>query len=235
MPPNAPRILVVEDEDKLRHALVSGLADEGFEPVAVADGESGLSLALAQPVDAVILDLMLPGRGGLEVLQSLRARAFAAPVLILSARGDTDDRVRGLDIGADDYLAKPFAWSELMARLRACLRRSSMSTPNDAHLQAGDLVLDRLAQRLSRGHQSLDLTRRECDVLAILMRDSGQAVSRETLAAEAWNDRNVLMTNIIDVFINQIRKKLARLDRPHAIQTVRGVGYRLDVKEPPSP
>jgi DNA-binding response OmpR family regulator len=219
------RILIVEDEEKLRRAILGGLADEGFDPVAAADGESGLALALGQPFDAIILDLMLPGRGGLEVLETLRARSFSAPILILSARGDTDDRVRGLDVGADDYLAKPFAWSELMARLRACLRRSSPSAPADARIQVGDLVLDRLGQRLSRGQRSIELTRRECDVLAVLMRSAGQVVPREALALEAWNDRNVLMTNIIDVFINQIRKKLTRLDHPDAIRTVRGVGY----------
>lgn len=220
-----PRILIVEDEDKLRRALRRGLEDEGYEVVAAEDGTTGLARATEQPFDCLILDLMLPGRDGIQVLNALRTRGFLAPILILSARGAVEDRVRGLDLGADDYLSKPFAWSELLARLRACLRRKATDEANV--LRVGGFALDRVQRRLTLGSRVVDLTVRESELLEYLMRRAGQVVDRVQLAREVWHDPEALLTNVIDVFINQVRKKLTDAGAPGAIQTVRGVGYIL--------
>ena len=220
-----PRILIVEDEDKLRRALQRGLTDEGYDVTAVEDGELGLAFAAEEPFDALILDLMLPGRDGVEVLRSLRARGFPGPILILSARGAVDERVRGLDLGADDYLAKPFAWSELLARLRACLRRRAAGEP--ALLRAGRVDLDRVNRRLICDARQVELTVRECELLEFLIRRVDQVVGRDELAREVWGDPNVVQTNVIDVFVNYLRKKLDRAGAPGMIQTIRGVGYLL--------
>jgi DNA-binding response OmpR family regulator len=220
-----PRLLVVEDEDKLRKALQRGLADEGYEVVAVEDGDDGLACAVGEPFDCLILDVMLPGRDGIEVLSELRAGGSPTPVLILSARGELEDRVRGLDLGADDYLTKPFAWSELLARLRACLRRGSAGGP--AVLRAGALELDRVRRSLASGSGRVGLTVRECELLEYLMRRAGRVVGRDQLAREVWHDRETVLTNVIDVFVNQLRKKLERAGAAGVIRTVRGVGYVL--------
>ena len=220
-----PRILIVEDENKLRRALQRGLTDEGYDVTAVEDGELGLAFAAEEPFDALILDLMLPGRDGVEVLRSLRSRGFPGPILILSARGAVDERVRGLDLGADDYLAKPFAWSELLARLRACLRRRAAGEP--ALLRAGRVDLDRVNRRLICDAREVELTVRECELLEFLIRRVDQVVDRDELAREVWGDSNVVQTNVIDVFVNYLRKKLDRVGSPGMIQTIRGVGYLL--------
>lgn len=224
-PTAMPRVLIVEDEDKLRRALERGLSGEGYDVVAVADGDNGLACATREPFDCLILDVMLPGRDGIEVLSALRACGVPTPVLILSARGELEDRVRGLDLGADDYLAKPFAWSELLARLRACLRRTPAGEAST--LRAGCLDLDRVHRQLACGTRRVALTIRECELLEYLMRRAGQPVSREQLAREVWRDRQTVLTNVIDVFINQLRKKLDRAGAGGVIQTVRGVGYVL--------
>lgn len=220
-----PRILIVEDEDKLRRALRRGLVDEGYEVVAVEDGDAGLARATVEPFDCLILDVMLPGRDGLQLLSELRAGGLPTPILILSARGAVEDRVRGLDVGADDYLAKPFAWSELLARLRACLRRSSGGEATT--VRAGRIGLDRVRRRLACGPREVELTIRECELLEYLMRRAGQVVGRDQLAREVWRDPAALLTNVIDVFINQLRKKLDKAGSRGVIQTVRGVGYVL--------
>ncbi|WP_406697422.1 response regulator transcription factor [Singulisphaera sp. Ch08] len=220
-----PKILIVEDEDKLRRALQRGLTDEGYEVVAVEDGDIGLEFATEEPFDCLILDLMLPGRDGIQILSDLRARGFPTPILILSARGALEDRVRGLDFGADDYLVKPFAWSELLARLRACLRRKA--TGEATLLRAGRIDLDRVHRRLICGTQQVDLTIRECELMEYLIRRVDQVVSRDQLAREVWHDPGAVQTNIIDVFINYVRKKLDKVGSPGVIQTIRGVGYVL--------
>lgn len=224
--PSAARILVVEDEDKLRRALQRGLAEAGHKVETAEDGEAGLALAGAEPFDLVVLDLMLPGLDGFGVLDRLRARGVATPVLILSARGELDDRVRGLDIGADDYLAKPFAWAELLARVRACLRRGERR--EGTVLRAAGVELDRLAHRLSFEGNHAELTLRECRLMEYLMRRVGQAVSREELARDVWNDPQAGLTNVIDVYVNYLRKKLERVGAPPLIRTVRGVGYEFE-------
>jgi DNA-binding response OmpR family regulator len=219
------RILIIEDEDKLRRALQRGLTDEGYDVEAVEDGEIGLAFAKQEPFDCLILDLMLPGRDGAEILSELRADGPATPVLILSARGAIEDRVRGLDLGADDYLVKPFAWSELLARLRACLRRKAVGEATV--LRAGRLDLDRARRVLAFGPRQVELTVRECELLEYLMRRVDQVVGRDELAREVWRDPEAVRTKIIDVFINYLRKKLGKVGSPAVIQAVRGVGYTL--------
>ncbi|MDG3005983.1 response regulator transcription factor [Paludisphaera mucosa] len=219
-----PRILIVEDEDKLRRALRRGLAEAGYDVVAVEDGESGLARAASEPFDCLILDVMLPGRDGLQVLDDLRAVGAATPpVLILSARGEVDDRVRGLDAGADDYLPKPFAWAELLARVRACVRRRA--DDGEAVLRAAGVGLDRVRRRLDREGRHAELTIRECDLLEYLMRNVGRTVGRDELARQVWGDPDAALTNVIDVYVNYLRKKLDKAGAAGLIRTVRGVGY----------
>ncbi len=223
-----PRILVIEDEDKLRWALQRGLTDEGYEVEAVEDGGVGLAFAMQGPFDCLVLDLMLPGNDGIQILRELRAGGFSTPVLILSARGALEDRVRGLDLGADDYLAKPFAWSELLARLRACLRRKA--AVESGMLRAGRVDLDLVHRRASCGSRQVELTIRECELLDYLMRRVDQVVSRDELAREVWREPEAVKTNIIDVYINYLRKKLDGIGAPALIQAVRGVGYAFRAK-----
>lgn len=219
-----PRILVVEDEDKLRRALRRGLTEAGYEVVAVEDGEAGLARAASEPFDCLILDVMLPGRDGIQILGDLRASGVAAPpVLMLSARGELDDRVRGLDSGADDYLPKPFAWVELLARVRACLRRRGED--GEAVLRAAGVELDRVHRRLAREGAHAELTIRECDLLEYFMRNLGRIVDRDELASQVWHDPDAALTNVIDVYVNYLRKKLDKVGGTGLIQTVRGVGY----------
>jgi len=217
------RILIVEDEDKLRRALQRGLIEEGYDVVAVDDGESGLAHALAETFDCLILDVMLPSRDGFQVLGELRAAGRNTPFLLLTARGSLEDRVLGLDLGADDYLPKPFAWMELLARLRACLRRQSPEAAPMLH--ARGLTLDCISRKVSSGARVVELTVRECELLQHLMRRPGQVVSRHELARQVWGDPQASLTNVIDVYINYLRKKLERLGVPGLIGTVRGVGY----------
>ena len=221
------KILIVEDEDKLRHALERGLADEGYEVTAVEDGDLGVAFAADEPFDGLVLDLMLPGRDGVDVLRELRARGFPGPILILSARGGLEDRVLGLDLGADDYLTKPFAWSELLARLRACLRRKAAGEASLLH--AGGVDLDRVRRRLIRGTAEVELTVRECELMEHLIRRAGNVVGRDELAREVWRDAEATRTNIIDVFVNYLRRKLEKVGAPGLIRTERGVGYVLEV------
>lgn len=220
-----PRLLIVEDEDKLRRALTRGLAEEGFEIVAAADGESGLAHAMSEPFDCVILDVMLPRCDGIQLVSALRARDIPTPVLILSARSTIDDRVSGLDSGADDYLPKPFAWVELLARVRACLRRN-ISTPQ-ATLRVGEIELDCARRRLLCNDRHVDLTIRESELLEYLINHRGKVVNRDQLAREVWHDPMGGVTNVVDVYINYLRKKLEKAGAQGCIQTVRGVGYIL--------
>ena len=219
------RILIIEDEDKLRRALRRGLEEAGYDVVVAEDAESGLARAAGEPFDCLILDLMLPGRDGLQVLNVLRTSGCTTPVLILSARGEIDDRVRGLDCGADDYLPKPFAWSELLARVRVCLRRGTIEGGNS--LRLGDLELDCIHRRLTCDGPQVELTMREFELLEYLMRRAGLVVSRDELARDVWRDPNAGLTNIIDVYVNYVRKKLEKAGSTVIIRPIRGVGYSL--------
>jgi DNA-binding response OmpR family regulator len=223
-----PRILIVEDSKKLAASLRRGLEDEGYEAVATHTGEEGYYLATTQPPDAVVLDLQLPGRDGLQVLQDLRAQGFTRPVLILTARDSVEDRVAGLDGGADDYLVKPFAFAELLARLRVMLRRSR--TERELVLRADTLEMDLLARRVVRDGVEVILSNREYELLEYLLRHQGEVVTRDMLARDVWKEPAGPMTNVVEVTINALRKKVEKPGEHHLIQTIRGVGYTLRVE-----
>jgi DNA-binding response OmpR family regulator len=226
------RVLVVEDERKLAQILASALEAEHYDVVIARTGEDGFFRANAEVFELVVLDLMLPGRGGLEILQALRRRHIETPVMILTARDGVDDRVLGLDLGADDYLVKPFALPELLARIRALLRRGR---PSDVfRLKAADLELDLVARRAMRGERLLDLTAREFELLEYLLRHQGHLVSREMLAREVWKEprRATPIDNVIDVQMTRLRKKVDVDPAERLIHTVRGVGFVLREGEP---
>jgi two-component system, OmpR family, copper resistance phosphate regulon response regulator CusR len=226
------RVLVVEDERKLAQVVESALHAEHYDVVVAPNGEDGFFRANAEVFDLIVLDLMLPGRSGLEILQTLRQRRIETPVLILTARDGVDDRVLGLDLGADDYLVKPFALPELLARVRALFRRGR---PSDAlRLKAADLELDLVTRRVTRGEALLDLTAREFELLEYLLRHQGHLVSREMLAREVWREprRATPLDNVIDVQMTRLRKKVDSEATPRLIHTVRGVGFVLREGEP---
>ncbi len=216
------RILVVEDQRKLLDALHQGLTEEGFEVVAAETAEAGFYAALTQPMDVVVLDRMLPGRDGVEVVRELRRAGRRVPVILLTARDQVRDRIEGLDSGADDYLVKPFDFGELLARVRALLRRPD----NDRRhlLRVDDLELDLLARRVIRAGEEITLTPREFELLEYLLRHLDRTVTREELSLEVWKEPEVL-TNVVDVCVMQLRKKLERPGLHQLICTIRGVGY----------
>jgi two-component system copper resistance phosphate regulon response regulator CusR len=226
------RVLIVEDERKLAQVLSSALQAEGYDVVVAATGEDGFYRASAELFDLVVLDVMLPGRSGLEILQTLRQRRIEAPVLILTARDGLDDRVLGLDLGADDYLAKPFALPELLARIRALLRRGRPSEV--VRLKVSNLELDLVGRRAVRGGKLIDLTTREFELLEYLLRHQGHLVSREMLARDVWREprRATPLDNVIDVQMTRLRRKIDLEGSPRLIHTVRGVGFRLREGEP---
>lgn len=219
------RVLVVEDQKKHLESLKRGLEAQGYEIIAASTGEEGFEYAATNNVDAVILDLMLPGRDGLDVLRELRARGIATPVLVLSARDTVEDKVLGLDIGANDYLVKPFAFAELLARLRVLLRRDVPE--REFVLRADNLEMDLLTRRVVRGADLLELTGREYELLEYLLRHKNDIVARDMIALDVWKETTGAMTRIIDVYINSLRKKVERPGWAQLIQTVRGVGYVL--------
>jgi two-component system copper resistance phosphate regulon response regulator CusR len=219
------RILVVEDQEKHRDSLRRGLEAEGYEVVTASTGDEGFGAATTRPVDAIVLDLMLPGRHGLDILRDLRAGGFAKPVLILTALDAIEERVQGLDSGANDYLVKPFAFAELLARLRVLLRRDYAE--RELFLQADDLELDLLGRRVARCGLSIDLTGREYELLEYLLRHKNEVVTRDMIARDVWKETTGAMTRIIDVYINALRKKVEHPGRRTLIHTVRGIGYAL--------
>jgi two-component system, OmpR family, copper resistance phosphate regulon response regulator CusR len=226
------RVLVVEDERKLAQVLAAALQAEHYDVAVARTGDEGSFRAHAEAFDVIVLDLMLPGRSGLEILRTLRQRHLQTPVLILTARDGLEDRVTGLDSGADDYLVKPFAVAELLARIRALLRRGR---PHESfRLKAGDLELDVVTRRAVRGDRLLDLTVREFELLEYLLRHQGHMVSREMLAREVWREprRATPLDNVIDVQIARLRKKVDAEAGPRLIHTVRGVGFVLQEGEP---
>ncbi len=217
------RVLLVEDEIKVARAVRRGLEQEGYGVDAVADGEDALHRALYEDYDAIVLDVMLPGRDGFAVCRELRARGRWAPVLMLTARDGVEDRIRGLDAGADDYLVKPFSFGELLARLRALVRRGAAERP--ASLSIDDVVLDPATHTVMRAGKRIDLSTREFALLEFLMRHSGEALSRSRILEHVWDVNYEVYSNVVDVYVGYLRKKLeAPFDRPF-IRTVRGVGY----------
>ncbi|WP_165225706.1 response regulator transcription factor [Aquisphaera insulae] len=219
------RLLVIEDQRKLLQSLERGLSEEGYQVIPAMTGEEGYQQARSVPVDAVVLDLMLPERDGLDVLRSLRSDGFTKPILILTARDTIEDRVEGLDSGADDYLAKPFAFAELLARIRALLRRDVVN--RELCLKADDLEMNLVGRSVTRGGTEIDLTRREFELLEFLLRNKNSAVTRDMIAREVWKEASGTLTNTIDVYITLLRKKIERPDLRTLIHTVRGVGYAL--------
>jgi DNA-binding response OmpR family regulator len=219
------RILIVEDERKLAAALQAGLEAETYAVSVAFTGEEGFYLANTEAFDLMVMDVMLPGRDGLEVLRSLRQHGMRTPTLLLTARDTIDDRVRGLDSGADDYLVKPFAFPELLARVRALLRRGRQETP--AMLKLNDLEMDMVSRTVSRAGAKLDLTPREFDLLEYLLRNQGRVVSREMLARDIWKEtaRHTPLDNVIDVHMARLRRKVDEPFEKKLVQTVRGVGF----------
>jgi two-component system OmpR family response regulator len=220
------RLLLVEDDDKLARAVGRGLRDEGYAVDVEADGDGALAQASVYEYDAVVLDVMLPGRDGFAVCRGLRERGCWAPVLMLTARGQVADRIRGLDAGADDYLAKPFDFGELLARLRALLRRAPADRP--ARLEVGDLVVDPATHQVFRGSRAVELTAREFAVLEFLARHPGEAISRTRLLEHVWDENYLGSTNIVDVYVGYLRRKLEAAGGAPLIRTIRGVGFALD-------
>jgi two-component system copper resistance phosphate regulon response regulator CusR len=226
------RILVIEDEDKVAQALKEGLEGEHYEVVVAKTGEDGFFRASAEVFDLIVLDLMLPGRDGIEILSTLRKRGVQVPVLILTAKDAIEDHVCGLDSGADDYLVKPFAFPELLARIRALVRRGRLDQV--LRLKAGDLEIDLVTRKVTRGTQLLELTAREFELLEYLLRHQNQLVSREMLTREVWKEpsRATPLDNVIDVHIKRLRKKVDQDFSGKLIHTVRGVGFILCEGEP---
>jgi two-component system response regulator MprA len=222
----ASRILIVEDSAEVIALLERVLGEQGYDVSAVTDGDAGLARALDQAPDLVILDLGLPGRDGLQVTAELRRRGVTAPVLMLTARGAVADRISGLEAGADDYLAKPFDAEELIARVRALLRRSALRT-RAAQLKVGDVVLDPLTREVWRAGEAIALSPREFALLEYLMRNAGRTLTRAAIVAQVWKHgpEDPDATNIVDVYMAYLRKKLEANDEPPMIHTVRGVGY----------
>ena len=226
------RILVVEDEQKVADALREGLEDERYDVVVERTGEGAFFRVNTETFDVVLLDLTLPGRDGLEILRALRQRRMETPVLVLTARDSLEDRVTGLDAGADDYLVKPFAFTELLARIRALVRRGRVA--DAPKLAAGDLEMDLVTRKVIRAGKPVDLTVREFELLEFLMRYQGQVVSRETLARDVWKEtaRTTPLDNVIDVHIARLRRKVDLEHTVKLIHTVRGVGFMLREGEP---
>ena len=224
------RILVVEDEPKLADALRDGLEEAQYRVAVATSGEDGFYMMYSEAFDLLILDIMLPGRNGFEILARLRQNGIATPVLLLTARDTIEDRVRGLDIGADDYLVKPFAFPELLARVRALLRRGGPD--KRPRLTADGLAMDTAARTVERDGTPIDLTAREYDLLEYLLRNQGSVVSRDMLARDVWKEtaRATPIDNVIDVHVARLRKKIDDGFEPKLLHTVRGVGFTVRVE-----
>jgi len=220
------RALLVEDDSSIADFVTRGLKEAGFAVDRAADGEAGLELASLEPYDVAIVDLMLPQRDGLSLIEELRRRGVSTPVLILSARRSVDDRVRGLQSGSDDYLTKPFAFAELLARVQALVRRATRA-PEPTTLTVADLAVDLLSRRVTRAGTSLDLRPREYALLEYLMRNAGRVVSKTMILSHVWDYSFDPQTNVVDVLVSRLREKIDRPFERKVLHTVRGVGYVL--------
>jgi two-component system copper resistance phosphate regulon response regulator CusR len=222
------RILVVEDEKRIADFLCRGLEGAGYAVDAAPTGTDAVENIHSTDYDLVVLDLMLPDMDGLQVLERIRSRKTGPPVLILSARGGLDDRVKGLELGADDYLVKPFAFVELLARVRALLRRGQ---PTPEKLQVADLTLDCIRRKVMRGTDGIDLAPKEFGILEYMMRNRGRPLSRTMIVEHVWDMDYDGLTNIVDVYIRHLRSKIDDRFAQKLIQTVRGIGYMIDVPD----
>ena len=219
------RVLVVEDDQKLAAVLRQGLKEQGYSVDLAAAAAQGFDMAMASEYDAILLDVMLPGRSGFDVLRDLRARGSRSPILVLSARSSVQDRVLGLDLGADDYLSKPFAFQELLARLRAITRRPAVE-PRSI-LKAADLEMDVARREVSRGGRTIDLTTKEFALLEYFLRKKGLLLTRAMILDHVWDFDYDGGSNLVEVYVNYLRRKTEQNDAPRLIQTVRGAGYVL--------
>jgi len=225
------RILVIEDEKRIAEFIARGLESAGYQVDAAEEGVRGLEMAHAVDYDLIILDLILPDMPGLTVLEKIRNRKVSPPVLILSALGAVDDRVKGLERGADDYLAKPFSFVELLARVRALFRRGQ---PMPERLQVGDLVLDAIRRKVTRGGEPIELAPKEFSILEYMMRNPGKPLTRTMIVEHVWDMDYDGLTNIVDVYIRHLRSKIDDRWPQKLIRTVRGVGYMIDAGERPA-
>jgi len=224
------RVLVVEDEPKLAEVLERGLEEHGYAVDVAHDGETAFGLALIEPYDLIVLDVMIPLLDGYSVCRDLRARGNAVPILMLTARDAVDDRVAGLDSGADDYLVKPFAFRELLARIRALLRREGRS--KDPVVRLGDLELDTVSREVRRRGRPVELTSKEYAVLEFFARNPNRVLTRTQIAEHVWDYDFVAMSNVVDVYVGYLRRKLDDYAEPRLLRTVRGTGYQLKVSAP---
>lgn len=230
------RILIVEDEGWMAGMLARVLREEGYAPETVGDGKSGFARATDESFELLILDWMLPDRSGVQILRGLRAAGVATPVLMLTARTQIEDRVEGLDSGADDYLPKPFALEELLARVRALTRRSASDGTTeiaDPNIKVGDLTLDPVRHVVRRGEETVELTAKEFALLHTLMRRPGQVFTRSVLLDTVWGFSGEVQTNAIEMYVSYLRKKLDRNGETSCIRTVRGVGYSFEPEAGP--
>ena len=219
------KVLIVEDDRKIAAFVQKGLKEQGYVVDVCHDGDKGFDLATVETYDVVLLDIMLPGRDGLSILRALRTEKNTVPVILLTARSGLDERVEGLNLGADDYLPKPFYMEELIARIIAVSRRASGNQLSV--IQHGDLVLNLITREVKRGGEVLELTSREFNLLELLMRSPGRVYSRTQLLEHVWGYDFDPQTNVVDVYIRRLRSKIDPPDRPSSIETVRGVGYRI--------
>jgi|HubBroStandDraft_2_1064218.scaffolds.fasta_scaffold228043_2 DNA-binding response OmpR family regulator len=221
------RILVVEDEPRMAELLRQGLTEEGHAVVVSLDGREGLSFAENEPFDLLLLDVMLPGADGFSIVRRLRSRRIQTPILMLTARDAMRDIVEGLNLGADDYLTKPFSFEELFARVRAAGRRGP--APQPVHLETGDLSLNPGTREVKRGDRKITLTRTEFTILELLMRHSGRVLSRDTLIDAVWGGNTDIESNTLDAFMRLLRAKIEAPGEPKLLHTIRGVGFSLRV------
>ena len=222
------RAIIVEDDPTIAEFVARGLREAGFAVDHAADGEAGLELTAGQPYDVAIVDLMLPKLGGLELIAAMRRQHMQTPVLILSARHTVNDRVKGLETGGDDYLTKPFAFPELLARVQALIRRAT-GAPSAAELTLADLTLDLMTRRASRQGRDIELRPREFALLEYLMRNAGRVVSKTMILSHVWDYSFDPRTNVVDVLVFRLREKIDKGLEPKLIHTVRGIGYVLKV------
>jgi DNA-binding response OmpR family regulator len=226
------RVLVIEDEQKMADLIKRGLEEEGIEVETAYDGDKGFEAGKSENIDLIILDLALPGRNGLDIARDWRQLGIKTPILIVTAMDSTEAKVKGLDTGADDYITKPFAFAELLARIRALQRRTS--SEDTTKLQLGDLTLNLINRRASRAGNEVQLTNKEFALLEFFMRHPDEILSREVLSEKVWEETFDTLTNVIDVYINYLRNKIDRQYEPKLIHTVRGVGYMLKTPAAPS-
>jgi heavy metal response regulator len=223
------RILLVEDERKVADFVKKGLCEEGYAVDAAADGKEGLFMAEESVYDLIILDILLPGFDGFQTCRRLREKGVSTPIIMLTAVDSTEDKVKGLDAGADDYLTKPFSFEELLARIRALLRRGKSEA--QSKLEVADLVMDPTTRRVTRNEKEIKLSNKEYAILEYFMRNPSRVLTRTLLCQHVWNYDFDSYTNVVDVYVNYLRNKIDRDFKPKLIHTVRGVGYVMEVRE----